>query len=74
MSKMMIIAAVTAIFTGGVKVEDAKDIDKPWSRHGKDCYTKVIEIEGHKYILMDGSYAGSIIHAASCKCMMMNNN
>ena len=27
-----------------------------------------IEIEGHKYIIFDGSYKGNIIHSESCPC------
>ena len=70
--KMIIIAAVvaTAILAGCDKVENDKnkDLGKGWCYHGVYCRTKVVEIESHKYILMDGNGCG-IIHAASCECM-----
>ena len=66
---VIVIAAAAALLIGCCKVEDSKDIDKAWCNYGMGCCTKVIEIEGHKYILMDGSYSGCIIHAASCWCM-----
>ena len=68
---MTIIAAAvaTAVLVGCAKIEDGKDIDKAWTDHGIGCCTKVVEIEGHKYIIMDGTYSGCIIHAASCQCM-----
>ena len=73
MSKMTImttaVVAIAAILTGCHKTEDSKDIGKAWCCHGMSCYTKAVEIEGHKYIIMDGSYCGTIIHAASCECM-----
>jgi hypothetical protein len=70
--KMVIIAAAvaTAVLAGCYgKIEDDKDIDKAWTGHGLDCCTKVVEIKGHEYIIMDGPYSGCIIHAASCQCM-----
>ena len=67
--KLIIIAAATAALAGCYKTEDSKDIDKAWTDHGISCVTKGVEIEGHKYIIMDGSYSGGIIHAASCECM-----
>ena len=51
--------------------------DKPnedgWTSHCNywrrpDAYTKVVEIEGHKYIILTGYHMGSIVHAASCPC------
>ena len=61
--KMAIIAAAaaTAILAGCDRVENDKDIDKAWTYHGNDCYTKVVEVEGHTYIIMDGFYSGNII-------------
>ena len=71
--KMIIIAAVvaTAILAGCDKVENDKnkDLGKGWCFHGMYCRTKVVEIEGHKYIILDGDNYGNIIHAASCECM-----
>lgn len=70
MTKKMVIiaAAATAVLAGCAKIENDKDIDKAWIDHGVGCCTKVIEVEGHKYIIMDGSYSGCIIHAESCPC------
>ena len=51
--------------------ESAKSTSNAWTQHGRGCCTKVVEIEGHKYILLDGTYSDNtiIIHAASCGCM-----
>lgn len=68
--KLIIIAVAATALIGCCKVEDNKDIDKAWCYHGgMGSYTKVVEIEGHQYILMRGYYSGGIIHAASCQCM-----
>ena len=73
MAKKMVIivaAVATAVLAGCYgKIENDKNIDKAWTDHGLDCCTKAVEIEGHKYILMDGCYSGGIVHAASCQCM-----
>lgn len=69
MKKLIIAAAAAAALAGCCKTEDSKDVDKAWTYHGMDCYTKAVEVDGHKYIIMDGFYSGSIIHAASCWCM-----
>ena len=39
-----------------------------WIDHGYGFLTKVVEIEGHRYILVN-SRDGHIVHAASCPCM-----
>ena len=78
MAKKIIIAAIaaTAILVGCDRpgcdrVENDKytDSDKIWCVYGFYCRTKVVEIEGHKYIIIDGSSGCGIIHAASCECM-----
>lgn len=73
MKKKMIIIAVAAaslLLYGWRKLEDAnKTTDSASSYHGLSCYIRVIEIEGHKYILMDGTHSSAIVHAASCHCM-----
>lgn len=50
--------------------EDVSNKDKLWISHDRyvRVMTKVVEIEGHKYILMKGSRCGNIIHAESCSC------
>lgn len=61
-------AAATALVGCGRVDGNAKDTSNAWTYHGRECCTKVIEIEGHKYIIMDGYYSGNIVHAASCGC------
>ena len=69
MKRLLIAAiAVAAIYGCGVKVEDDKDADAVWTYHGFECSTKVVEIEGHKYVLLHGYKMGGIVHAASCEC------
>lgn len=65
----IIVGAAATALVGCDRVENDKDIDSAWTFHGMDCHTKVVEVEGHKYIIMDSYYAGGIIHAASCRCM-----
>lgn len=62
--------ATASILVGCDKVEDDKykNLQDGWCFHGIYCRTKVVEIENHKYILMDGRVCG-IIHSASCECM-----
>lgn len=73
MKRVLVTAVLAACFAGCMKVEDDENVDGAWTHHGMDNYTKVVEIEGHKYIIMDGPYSGSIIHAASCGCMKKIN-
>ena len=48
--------------------KNSPDKYKSWISHDNEVVTKVVEIEGHKYIIMDGYYSGGIIHAESCGC------
>lgn len=66
---VIVVGAVATALVGCDRVENDRDIDNAWTFHGLDSYTKTVEIEGHKYIILDGYYAGGIIHAASCQCM-----
>ena len=68
MKKMIIAVAAACALTGCIKTVDSKEADEAWTNHGDFSWTKVVEIEGHKYILMDGVYSGTIIHAESCPC------
>lgn len=63
--------ATASILVGCDKVENDKykNLQEGWCFHGIYCRTKVVEIESHKYILMDGCDGGGIIHSASCECM-----
>ena len=47
--------------------ENVRD-DNTWIPHARCVKTKVVEIEGHKYIIMAGLNCGGIIHAKSCSC------
>ena len=68
MKKLLIVPVICTVLAGCTNVEDDKENDTVWTCHGKDCATKVVTIEGHKYIIMDGFYSGNIVHAASCDC------
>jgi hypothetical protein len=47
--------------------ENTRD-DNTWMPQARCVKTKVVEIEGHKYIIMAGLNCGGIIHAESCRC------
>ena len=66
MKKLLIVPIICAVLAGCANVEDDKEID---TGHGNGCATKVVTIEGHKYVIMDGYRSGCIVHAASCECM-----
>ena len=62
--------AIAAVLSGcSAKMEDDKEVNAVWTYHGNDCSTKVVEIDGHKYVILDGFKMGGIVHAASCECM-----
>ena len=48
--------------------ENVSNKNDTWMSHGNCTSTKVVEIEGHKYIIMVGFKSGNIIHAESCSC------
>lgn len=71
MKKLMFIAMIslsTMLVGCGTSYEAAPDKDNSWIQHGNEVTTKVVTIEGHKYIIMDGFHSGGIIHAESCGC------
>ena len=68
MKKLVIAIVASAVFAGCYQIEKDKNHKDPWTDHGKEVTTKVVEIDGHKYILMDGYRTGGIIHAESCRC------
>lgn len=66
---MKTIMLIVALGLGTLLVGcDASSEDKTWTSHGRDLETRVVEIKGHEYILMDGYQCGGIIHAESCSC------
>ena len=69
MKKIALAVALTIAGYGCVKCTDSNDIDAAWTRHGSTTFTKVVEIEGHKYVILRGYELGGIVHAASCHCM-----
>jgi hypothetical protein len=68
MKKLIIAVVAFTVLAGCHPTKKDKDYMDPWTNHGLDIVTKVVEIEGHKYILMDGYRSGGIIHAESCWC------
>jgi hypothetical protein len=68
MKKLLFIAVFAIGFTGCQKHENGKDIDESWTKHDFFNRTKIVDIEGHKYIILNGYNSGGIIHAESCKC------
>lgn len=65
---LILIGLVLELTGRRTSYENAIDKYNTWILHGKDVATKVVTIEGHKYIIMDGYKCGSIIHAESCSC------
>jgi len=68
MKKLIIASALALGLTGCNCSVDDTNIADPWTYHGNCCRTKVVNIDNHKYIIMDGNYSGNIIHAESCHC------
>ena len=71
MKKLLIVLAIATAISGCEKVVDSQETKavEQWVYHGHEMYTKVVELDGHKYIIMDGYKCGGIVHAASCWCM-----
>lgn len=68
MKKLLILFILALGLTGCIKYEETPEYDNAWANHGYTIITKVVQIEGHKYIILCGSHAGTIIHAESCDC------
>lgn len=70
MKRLLIVAIAATALCGCEKVVDSQETKaaEPWVYHGRDLCTKIVELDGHKYIIMDGYKCGGIIHAASCGC------
>lgn len=70
MKKIIIAVALATAACGCEKVVDSQETKaaEPWVYHGREVCTKVVELDGHKYVIMDGYKCGGIIHAASCGC------
>ena len=72
MKKLLVIAIAAVSLAGCMKAERAESADQAWTSHGYavggTVVTKVVEIEGHRYVIMSGLKQGGIIHAESCPC------
>ena len=68
MKKLFILPILMFGLAGCIKCEEALEYDNAWAMHGGGVLTKVVQIEGHKYIIVRGTYSGNIIHAESCDC------
>lgn len=68
MKKLLFIAVFAIGFTGCQKNENSKDIDESWIKHDFCNRTRIVKIDGHDYIILDGHNSGGITHAESCKC------
>jgi len=75
MKKLMVAVAICsmAVMTGCIKAEDTAEANNAWnvvdnsSAWGSTGY-KVVEIEGHKYIVVRSTRGVAVIHAESCPC------
>jgi hypothetical protein len=68
MKKLFILPILMLGLTGCIKCEETPEYDNAWAMHGYCTMTTVVQIDGHKYIILRGTYAGNIIHAESCDC------
>ena len=68
MKKLFILTILTLGLAGCIKCEETPEYDNAWATHSGGMLTKVVQIEGHKYIILRGPYGGNIIHAESCDC------
>jgi hypothetical protein len=68
MKKLFILIILALGLSGCIKCEETPEYDKAWAKHGNCITTKVIQIEGHRYIILCGYYDGTIIHSESCEC------
>lgn len=68
MKKLLILSILAFGLVGCEKCKKSIEYDNTWANHGYTIITKVVQIEGHKYIILCGSHAGTIIHAESCDC------
>lgn len=64
----VIIGMVAIGISGQSANVSGSEKDQPWTSHGRDLVTKVVSIEGHKYVLVDGYRCTGIVHAESCDC------
>jgi uncharacterized protein YcfL len=68
MKKLFILPILMLSLTGCNQCKETPEYDNAWAMYGSSIMTKVVQIEGHRYIVLRGTYAGTIIHAESCDC------
>ena len=68
MKKLLILPILMFGLAGCIKWEETPEYDNAWAMHCDGILTKVVQIDGHKYIILRGTYGGDIIHAESCDC------
>lgn len=47
---------------------DGNANDGDWAKHSSGTFTRVVVIEGHRYVLARSYYGIAIVHAESCGC------
>lgn len=47
---------------------DGNANDGGWLKHSHETFTRVVVIEGHRYVLAKSCYGIAIVHAESCVC------
>lgn len=75
MKKLMVAIAICsmAVMTGCIRAEEAVEVKNAWNviagdtAWGSTAY-KVVEIEGHRYIVTRVQRGVSVVHAESCPC------
>ena len=72
MNKLLYIAAIITpilIFCCAFDYSKAAyDECAHWKETGENTRVRIVTIDGHDYIMLQGGYTCSIMHAASCKC------
>ena len=61
---MKYIVAIAALVLAGC------DVPPGFSKHREavDYIVRTVDVEGHKYIIFEGTNKGNIIHSESCPC------
>lgn len=68
----IVIASALCLVGCGVNVDSAsvqsKELKEMCFKQSMSAKIYSMTIEGHKYIIFDGTYKGCIIHSESCPC------
>ena len=71
MKKILILLATICFCgcsTGVTKEEPTQNLNVKYYYKSASVYLYTVEIEGHLYIIYNGSHNGGIIHAEHCPC------